>query len=366
MEEFYIMNKHLPILSFFILILSFVLIPLSSNAAQVHYVAPGESLHYIAQKYDISLPELIDHNTYLRFPHFLHPGQAIIIPQTHEPLVTHRVAPGETLYIISQNYDISLQELIDHNNNLSSFNKIYPGQEIFIPQEAVGQESPEAASVEPQYPTIYQLSRMYSSKFFLGGSSHESKIALTFDDGPDKTFTPKVLDVLNEYDVQATFFLMGENVEKYPEVTKRIASEGHTLGNHSWSHPDLRTLSEENLKQEIEYTSNMLRFITGIETALIRPPYGAISEEALIQLTNMNYYIINWNVDSKDWKEQGIDNILINTLTDTEEGSILLFHDGGGYRGKTVQALPTLIETLQAQGYEFVTVDELLNIPASR
>lgn len=284
----------------------------------------------------------------------------------------HRVTPGESLFSVAQNYEITLHELLDTNTYIRNPDRIYPGQLLVIPGLAEqGETTPSPPPpVEPRIqPTIAQLLRIYSDRFFLketAGTAH-NRVALTFDDGPDGTYTPMVLDVLKTYDVPATFFLVGKNVEKHPEVTRRIIAEGHVVGNHSWSHPNLRFLKPGRLESEIKWTEDILEQATGLRTMLMRPPYGGLDLHTLEQLIEMDYYIINWSVDSLDWRELAVDPILINTLTGVEEGAIILFHTAGGQDlSPTAAALPELIETLRMQGYTFVTVDELLQIPAYR
>ena len=294
------------------------------------------------------------------------------------PLV-HRVASGESLYSVAQRYKISVQELLDTNFYIHSPERIYPNQLLIIP--AAVQDVPELKDESPSMPpavrepqtepTITQLSRIYSDHFYLRGPANADnlKVALTFDDGPDGIYTPLVLDVLREYNVPATFFLIGQNVQKYPEVTQRIIDEGHIIGNHSWSHPRLSEATARDLTAEMKKTEDILEVTTGLRTMLMRPPYGAVNQEALEQLIEMDYYIINWSVDSVDWRDQAVDPILINTLPDVRDGAIILFHSSRGTGQNpeaTAAALPELIETLRIQDYTFVTVDELLNIPPYR
>ncbi len=309
-------------------IIVFLLIPFSAAAdgPLVHRVERGESLFGVAQKYEISMTELLDTNAYIRFPERIYPGQVLIIPGMQEPE--------------------------DESPSLPF---------------AARDPQPE---LQPQ-PSITRLSRMYSDYFYLSGptAADNDRVALTFDDGPDGVYTPLVLDVLQEYNVPATFFLIGQNVEKYPEVAQRIVDEGHILANHSWSHPRLSDIGASELAEEINKTEDIMEAITGLRTTLMRPPYGAVNEDALEQLIEMDYYVINWSVDSVDWRDQAVDPILINTLPDVRGGAIILFHSSRGSGENptaTAMALPELIETLRMQGYTFVTVDELLNIPPYR
>jgi peptidoglycan-N-acetylglucosamine deacetylase len=216
---------------------------------------------------------------------------------------------------------------------------------------------------------MVSIAGMFPDTFFLKGSSDSKRIALTFDDGPDTMYTPRVLDVLKEHDVPATFFLIGWRSQAHPDVVKRIMAEGHVVGNHSWSHPRLTEVLPQQLRNEITGTEDILAEITGRRTALMRPPYGAVSKEVLTEMRLLDYKVINWSVDSVDWRDRTVGQILANTFPDVQEEAIVLFHSAGGAgqsMAATVEALPYLIEMLREQGYTFVTVDELLGISAYR
>ena len=278
-------------------------------------------------------------------------------PDNHvEPDQTYRIRPGDTLLSISREYNVPAH-LIAEENDLLDWGDLLEGQALIIPLPTDGEEI--------EFKSAYELAGMFDF-FFRKGSGDTSRIALTFDDGPDDTYTPQVLQVLREYGVPATFFLMGSRAERHPEIVNEMVSDGHVIANHSWSHPDLRMLTEERVHSEITRTEEILHQITGLQTAMMRPPFGAISEMNLVQLRGMGYHVINWSVDSRDWETEDVDQILRNTLPDVEEEAILLFHSAGGEGqslAATVDVLPELIETLTEQGYVFVTVDELLDIP---
>jgi len=327
-------NITLKMLASTAIVLLILVFTLPGNAAQIHRVAPGENLSLIAQKHEITLQELMKRNGYLRYPDRIFPGQPIIVPEP-EPEIDEEPEQPE------------------------------------IPETPAG-EPPAAQepkpSPEPPQLSISELRRIFSDRFFLMGPSQQAKVALTFDDGPDSTYTPQVLDILKEYHVPATFFLIGSEVDKYPRVTRQIAAEGHVIGSHTWSHPDLRQLARPTLALQMIRTREAIEETTGLRPRLMRPPYGAVDMEALERLIGLDYYIINWSVDSVDWRDREVDSILVNTLTDVRPGAIILLHSAGGgeCRGATVDVLPELIEVLHSQGYTFVTVDELLEIPPYR
>ncbi|MGF7185858.1 peptidoglycan/xylan/chitin deacetylase (PgdA/CDA1 family) [Desulfitispora alkaliphila] len=345
----------------FILGIALLVMPYHSHAMQVHRVAPGESIYLIAQKYDLTMDEILENNSYIANPERIFANQPLIIPVNEE--TSYRVQLGDSLYKIAQHLGVSMDDLAEANS-LSDWSYLSVGQVLQVP-EGANLVPPESSF---EY-TVSQLVRQFSDTFYLKGGSNTNRIALTFDDGPDQIYTPQVLDVLKEYQVPATFFLMGSRSERYPEVVSRIVEEGHVLGNHSWSHPDLRKVSQDRLISEMIRTENILNDITGLRTQLMRPPYGAVNYNTMTELEKLDYKVINWSVDSVDWRDRNVEQILINTLPDVTEEAILLFHSASGEgtsMAATVEALPELINTLRAEGYVFVTVDELLDIPAYR
>jgi len=214
------------------------------------------------------------------------------------------------------------------------------------------------------------LQQLFPDTIFLRGSLSENKIALTFDDGPDPRFTPEILDVLNQYQVPATFFLLGARAEANPDLTLRIANEGHVIGNHTFWHPDLVEEGEVDvLVREVERTELALEALINYRTTLFRPPYGFLYEELVEELDRLDYSVIGWSVDAFDWQEISPQEIIDNVQSMIHPGAIILMHDGTDAEGdqtETIEALRQLIPELQEQGYEFVTVPELLNIPYQR
>ncbi|GGA12945.1 hypothetical protein GCM10008018_67390 [Paenibacillus marchantiophytorum] len=217
--------------------------------------------------------------------------------------------------------------------------------------------------------TLSQLAVKYPDTFKLRGSSQEKKVALTFDDGPDTRFTPKVLDTLKANHVKATFFVLGVKASSHPDVIRRMVNEGHVIGNHSYSHANLPKLTVDKFQNQIMSTESVLQGLIGYAPKLIRPPYGAINEEQVRWVADHHYLIVNWNVDSLDWKSLSSDQVLSNIMQQTKPGSIILQHSGGADSqdlSGTVQALEPLIIKLKAAGYTFVTVPELLHVTKSK
>jgi polysaccharide deacetylase family sporulation protein PdaB len=187
-------------------------------------------------------------------------------------------------------------------------------------------------------------------------------IALTFDDGPDPLETPEILDVLKKYDAKATFFVIGEQGHKYPDIIHREVSEGHELANHSFSHRDFRRLSGEGILQEIIKSDNEIFSITGQHTKLFRPPEGYCNKLIVQTAEQAGYTVIlwTWYQDSKDWSKPGVPKIVNRVISNAHPGDIVLFHDRISGRSQTVKALKAILPELQKQGYKFVTVSELI------
>ncbi len=194
-------------------------------------------------------------------------------------------------------------------------------------------------------------------------------VALTFDDGPNPKYTPKILDILREKKVKATFFVVGKHVEKYPEIARRIVEEGHELGNHTYSHRDLVPSVRRVLLREIGKTEKALIEICGQGSNIFRPPRGVYSNAVRKFLLERGYKIILWSLSTQDWRGITPQKILGRVKRYVKGGSIVLFHDSGallrpegGLRESTVKALPLVIDYLIEKGYRIVTVGEMLSM----
>lgn len=182
----------------------------------------------------------------------------------------------------------------------------------------------------------------------------KKKVALTFDDGPHPEYTPKMLAALKEKNVKATFFLLGEEVEKHPEIVKQIHEEGHVIGNHSYKHEQLSKLTMEQACEQVDRTNRLIYDITGVYPSYLRPPFGDWHEKLDCEV---NMVEILWDVDTLDWSSKNHAQIVDKVLKNVQENNIILMHDG--YE-TSVTAAKEIIDTLKKQGYEFVTVDEIL------
>ena len=185
-------------------------------------------------------------------------------------------------------------------------------------------------------------------------------IAMTFDDGPSATLTPKLLDLLAAHHIKATFFVIGENVAEHPDIVARAAREGHEIGNHSWSHPNFAKMSAESVRSQLQRTDDAIKNATGNRPTLMRPPYGSVTEREKRWIHDeFGYRIILWDVDPYDWKRPGPAVVRNRILKETQPGSIVLSHD---IHPGTIEAMPSTFDALEAKGFKFVTVSELIRM----
>jgi len=203
--------------------------------------------------------------------------------------------------------------------------------------------------------------------YLFNGPFNRAEVALTFDDGPDPYFTPAILDKLAKYGVKATFFLLGENAEKWPDMARRIVAEGHIIGNHTYAHPKSTNLSLNDFKADFERAECVIEQLAHYKPKFFRPPYGAIDEEQLNWLTQQGVITIQWSVDTNDWQGLSGEEIAKIVVTDVYPGSIVLQHnaDGVPLQG-TVEALDLFIPQLQSKGVRFVTLPEMFRITKER
>ncbi|HEY6408949.1 MAG TPA: polysaccharide deacetylase family protein [Ktedonobacteraceae bacterium] len=196
-------------------------------------------------------------------------------------------------------------------------------------------------------------------RLFNQGNPTLSEIALTFDDGPHAYSTPKILAILRHYRINATFFCVGYLVKRHPDLVQQEYAAGHLVGNHSWSHPYLPSLASSKILWQLAMTSETIQKAIGRRPTFFRPPYGAYDTKVLTQANRLGLTIVMWNVDPEDWSMPGSKTIISRVLRRVGSGSIILMHDGGGMRAQTVQALPTIIESLLRRGFTFVTLQQM-------
>jgi len=316
----------------FLTILLFSILSFGNFAhAAAYTVQSGDTLWKIATKNNMTVENLVNHNRLTST--LLSVGQKLDIPQASK----YTVVWGDTFYKISVKLGISTVQLKAANPQIKDLNMIYPGQVLNIPEKT------------------------YNGMIYMG-PSNKKVIALTFDDGPEDVYTPQILNILRDKNVKATFFVMGQQVRAYPDLMKQIHSEGHAIGNHTWNHPDIRTLTDSQLIQTVQSTSDEIEKVTGVKTNLFRPPYGAINDNQINTLNGLGYRSISWTIDSYDWSGANANVILSRVNVRAVPGGIVLLHNFKDQRklDGMIEALPIMIDNLRAQGYEFVTIPELL------
>ncbi|QKL33445.1 peptidoglycan-N-acetylglucosamine deacetylase PgdA [Streptococcus mitis] len=257
------------------------------------------------------------------------------------------------------------QEKIDQlvksfsDQDLSAWNFDYKDSQIILYPSQEVENIDEIALPVSSFFDVVQSSYLLDKDAELYKAYYEKKnqkvVALTFDDGPNPATTNQALDTLSKYGIKATFFVLGKNVSGNEEILKRMKADGHVIGNHSWSHPVLSKLSLDEAKKQITDTEDALTKVLGSSSKLMRPPYGAITDDIR---NSLDLSFIMWDVDSLDWKSKNEASILTEIQRQVRNGSIILMHD---IHAETVNALPKIIDYLKEQGYHFVTVPEMLN-----
>ncbi|BAY67410.1 polysaccharide deacetylase family protein [Anabaena sp. FACHB-709] len=238
-------------------------------------------------------------------------------------------------------------------------------QDLPVPRNQV--ESP----VKPQSPPPPKLDKLtftvpiqYQGKtvYKVQTNSNEKVIALTFDDGPWQKTTPEILEILKQNQIKATFFWVGQAIQANPDIAKRVVAEGHAIGNHTWHHW-YRRMNEATAKSEIERTSDLIYKTTGVKTHLFRPPGGVLNNGLVAYAKSQKNAVVMWSLTSADTDPRAKPEVFVkNVVKGAKPGYIVLMHDGGGDRQRTVKALPQIISGLKQQGYKFVTVPELLEM----
>lgn len=200
-----------------------------------------------------------------------------------------------------------------------------------------------------------------NNRFLYHGNASVPEVALTFDDGPNPPYTSQILAILQQYSIKATFFCVGRLVAAYPDLVQQEYADGNVIGNHTWSHPNLPLLSSSDIVNQMGSTSDIISQTIAIRPVFFRPPYGALSAQVLTQANLLSFTTVVWNDDPQDWLRPGTNVIVARVLHVAGDGTIVILHDGGGDRSQTVAALPIIIESLQRRGYQFVTLQQMVD-----
>ncbi len=194
-----------------------------------------------------------------------------------------------------------------------------------------------------------------------GRRNDRMEIALSFDDGPHPRYTPMILDILAEYDVRATFFMVGENVGYYPAAAEAVVAAGHEIGNHTFSHRKFHLMNEHEMLAEISACEDAIASVSERKPHFIRPPEGNLTETMRRVIGSLDYRIVLWDIDTRDWAHTPPDSICAHILDTVQAGDIILMHDFIGHDSPTPEALRRVIPALLDRGYRFVTVGELID-----
>lgn len=208
-----------------------------------------------------------------------------------------------------------------------------------------------------------EIERLYPGQAIHRGPTDKKRVALTFDDGPDDVYTPRILDLLKKHEVKATFFLVGERVTWAPAVARRIFDEGHEVANHTWNHQNLAKLKLKDAIWQVDRADQEFRKMFGRSFKVFRPPYGFLTVESASALVERGYTLAYWNVDSFDWRGPTAAEVLEHVRPEIAPGAIVLFHSAASRPGELdgpVEALDKLIVELKEQGYAFVTISEMV------
>lgn len=265
-------------------------------------------------------------------------------------LVTAVVTTGMSLLINTSGFEhlFGIEQLKNENNQATYRNIISSPEQMM----AVANES-------NLVPKAFQGTVVYGAKL----KANEKVIALTFDDGPGPKNTAQILEILKKNNIKATFFMIGQMVKYFPQVAKQVAADGHVIGNHTWHHW-YRRMDVATAASEIDRTAEIIYKTTGEKTTLFRPPGGFLNNGLAQYAENNKYAVMMWSEESGDAERRSpqVPMLIKNVLKYAKPGAIVLMHDGGGNRIKSVEALPAIIAGLKAQGYRFVTIPQLLEM----
>lgn len=364
----------------------------------IYTVQSGDTISGIARLYGSTITAIIDVNN-ISNPNLIYPGTVLLIPVEEEDYpgapagsLIYTVQQGDTLYTIALLFKVSLQSILTLNN-IPDPTRIYPGLKIILPQNAVNPFQP----VEPgiiRYSilpgdTIYRIAIRFGTTVqsilnsnpglnpqrlipgqiitipipenataIYRGNPSKRMVALTFDATYGDNQTTRLLQILRDNNIQATFFLSGIWPTNFPNLARAISAAGHEIGNHSLTHPHMTQIPLTEVSNQIVRTGALIRNITGKSTYLFRPPFGEYNQAILNTVAMLGYITIMWTVDSLDWKNPGVNQIISRVVSNIQPGAIVLMHQAAP---QTPEALPSIISQLKQQGYSFGTVTQVLD-----
>lgn len=374
-----------------LLFLMFIAQPVYGATGTTYTVQSGDTLFKIAQQYQTTVEKLVQLNK-ISNPNLIYPGQVIIVTESSEPVgyLNYIVQPGDTLYRIAIEFNTTVTKLVELNK-INNPSLILVGQVLIIPATDT-QNSPTFSYVVQPGDTLFKLANQFGTtveeivklnkitnpnliqvgqvlvipginspipqqKLVYRGNPNRKQVALTFDGGGGGTYASKQLAILKNYNVKATVFLTGKWIENFPTLAKTIATDGYEIGNHSYSHPYMTQISDAKIQEEVIKTEKLIMGLGAKKPNLFRPPYGARNTHLDNLVNNLGYSSIMWSIDTIDWKNPGPQAIIDKIKNNIQNGSIVLMHLDAP---DTVNALPEIITWLRNQGYQLVTVSEII------
>jgi len=297
----------------------------------------------------------------------------LIKPPDREDLTTlETIRPGEAVANIGRGNFISIEDEQSEGSRHISVEIHAEDQGV---ESDTNLESSENLNESNQWVTTEKYEKFpHYTTVVHQGSVVKDGVAITFDDGPDSEWTPQILDILKERGVKATFFMVGNNMENHPDIVRRIVREGHTVGTHTYTHPDIALVSEERAHLEFNATQRLVEAITGHSTILFRPPYNADinphepEELAPVRIAQkMGYITVSEDIDTEDWDRPGVEEMVERVREGRLlGGNIVLLHDAGGDRSQTVEALPAIIDYLRVRGDTIVSLAQMVGVPPAQ
>lgn len=283
---------------------------------------------------------------------FWHQGILVILL-----CLTGTVGIGVMMFLRPNTSEAQNNQIINNNKIAANLGTQQRIEQFKTSMLTTWQKEAQAKGIITDVPSRFQGATIKSATL----PPDQKVIALTFDDGPWPKSTAQVLDILKKNNIQGTFFVVGQNVKNYPDLTRRIVAEGHSIANHTWHHW-YHHMNPQTAAYEVANTTDIIFKTTGVKSGLFRPPGGIMTNGVVSYARNNKYAIIMWSSDSIDYSRPAVPRLINNIFKTAKSGGIVLMHDGGGDRTHTVQALPEIISRFRKQGYKFVTVPELLEM----
>ncbi|MCM3762174.1 polysaccharide deacetylase family protein [Alkalihalobacillus oceani] len=350
----------------FVFVLAIVLVPTAPvHAEQSDFSSTiQETIVYVDNNAVTTNYMMHDGDMYVPALFFKHTGAYVDWLEQEQAILFHAKEKMITVPVSKRHSNVFERAFGFWSTNNQQKQAFFFNEEIFVPLVEIAHRLEMSVRYDPIKAKTFITTHIHVPSPSIGQVNTEDKlVALTFDDGPDDIYTPQILDILKEKNAVATFFLVGEEIQAYPDMVRRIVQEGHGLGNHTWQHPNLATIWTEKVREEIKKTQQAMLEVVGRQPDLFRPPYGSLTKADLALLNEIGLRNILWSVDTLDWSGRSADEILLTVHENISKGGIILQHNFGSTEhvlDGTIEALPKIIDELREEGYTFVTVQTLL------